>query len=139
MALLGAALLLAEEVGAVPDEERADALGALELVGRDREQVDVQGGHVDRQVRGGLDGVDVEEDAPVAVDPVGDLGDRLDRADLVVGEHHADQDRPVVDRRLELVGVDPAVAIDRQLDRLEAELLEVAQGVADGVVLDRAW
>ena len=70
-------------------------------------------------------------------DPGGDLGDRLDRADLVVGEHDRDQDRLVVERRLELVGVDPAVAVDRQLDDLEAELLEVAQGVADGVMLDR--
>ena len=35
------------------------------------------------------------------------------------------------------VGVDPAVAVDRQLDDLEAELLEVAERVADGVVLDR--
>ena len=35
------------------------------------------------------------------------------------------------------VRIDPPVAVDRQLDDLEAELLEVAQGVADGVVLDR--
>ena len=69
--------------------------------------------------------------------PCGDLGDRLDRADLVVGEHDRDQDRLVVECRLELVGIDPAVAVDRQLDDLEAELLEVAQRVADRVVLDR--
>ena len=67
----------------------------------------------------------------------GDLGDRLDRADLVVGEHDRDEDRLVVEGRLELVGVDAAVAVDRQLDDLEPELLEVAQGVADRVVLDR--
>ena len=67
----------------------------------------------------------------------GDLGDRLDRPDLVVREHDRDEDRLVGDRGLELVGIDPAVAVDRQLDDLEAELLEVAQRVADGVVLDR--
>ena len=38
--------------------------------------------------------------------------------------------------RIELVRVDPAVAVDRQLDDLEAEPLEVAQRVADSVVLD---
>ena len=33
-------------------------------------------------------------------------------------------------------GIHPSVAVDRQLDDLEPELLEVAQRVADGVVLD---
>ena len=70
-------------------------------------------------------------------DPRGDLVDRLDRADLVVGEHDRDEDRPVGERRLELVGVHPPVAVDRQLDDLEPELLEVAQRVADRVMLDR--
>ena len=42
-----------------------------------------------------------------------------------------------VERVLELVGIDPPIAIDRQLDDLEAELLEVAERVADGVMLDR--
>ncbi len=71
MALLCAALLLAEEMGPVPDVQCADPLGPLELVGGDREQVDPQGRDVDRQVGRGLDGVDVEQDAPMAVDPVG--------------------------------------------------------------------
>ena len=59
------------------------------------------------------------------------------RADLVVREHDRDEDRLVGDRGVELVRVDPAVAVDRQLDDLEAELLEVLERVADGVVLDR--
>jgi hypothetical protein len=65
-----------------------------------------------------------------------DLGDRLDRADFVVGEHHADQDRLGRNRRLDFVRVDAAVAIHRHLDDLEAELLEVPDRVTDGVVLD---
>ena len=69
--------------------------------------------------------------------PPRDLGDRLDRAHLVVGEHDRDEDGPVGELRLEGVRVDPAVAVDRQLDDLEPELLEVAQRVADRVVLDR--
>ncbi len=79
----------------------------------------------------------MDGDALARADARDDLGDRLDRADLVVGEHDRDQDRLVVERRLELVGVDPAVAVHRQLDDLEPELLEVAQRVADGVMLDR--
>ena len=70
-----------------------------------------------------------------AADRGRDLRDRLDRADLVVGEHDRDEDRPVVDRRVELAGIDPAVAVDRQLHDLEPELLQVAQRVADRVML----
>ena len=57
--------------------------------------------------------------------------------DLVVGEHDRDQDRAVGERGVELVGIDPSVAIDRQFDDLEAELLEVPQRVTDRVMLDR--
>ena len=137
MALLRAALLLGEDVRPVADVERADALGPLELVRAERDEVRAERLDVEVDVRRGLDRVDVEDDALARPDPGGDLGDRLDRADLVVGEHDRDQDRLVVERRLELVGIDPAVAVDRQLDDLEAELLEVAQRVADRVVLDR--
>ena len=70
--------------------------------------------------------------------PFRDLGDRLDRAHLVVGQHDADQDRLGRDGRVDLVGIDPAVAIDGQLHDLEPELLQVADRVADRVVLDRA-
>ena len=56
-----------------------------------------------------------------------DLGDRLDRADLVVGGHDRDQDRLVGDRRPDLVGVDPAVLVDRQVrDRREPFALQRA-------------
>ena len=85
----------------------------------------------------GLDRVDVEQDPLRPRTRSAIVGDRLDRPDLVVGEHHRHQDRPVGERRLELVRVDAAVAVDRQLHDLEAELLEVAERVPDGVVLDR--
>ena len=137
MAFLGAALLLGEDVGAVADVEGPDALRALELVGAQRHHVRPERLDVEIDVRRRLDRVDVEHDALVGADDGRDLGDRLDRADLVVGQHDRDQDRPVVDRAFELIRVDAAIAIDRQLDDLEAELLEVAEGVADGVVLDR--
>ena len=45
-----------------------------------------------RQLADGLDGVGVERDA-VLVRDGGELGHRLDRADLVVGPHHADHAR----------------------------------------------
>ena len=77
----------------------------------------------------------MQQDALARVDHLGDPGDRLDRAHLVVREHDRDEGRPVGQGRLEVVGVHAAVAVDRELDDLEAELLEIAQRVADGVVL----
>ena len=137
MPLLRPALLLREDVRPVSDVQRPDALRAFELVRPERDEIRAQRLDVEVDVRRRLDRVDVERDALARPDPRGDLRDRLDRADLVVGEHDRDEDRPVVERRLELVGIDPAVPVDRQLDDLEAELLEIAQRVPDGVMLDR--
>ena len=138
MALLAAALLLGQDVRAVPDVQRADALRSLELVRRDRQQVDAERLDVEVDPRRGLHRVDVEQDTAPCANPGDELGDRLDRPDLVVGEHERDEDRPIGDARASSwSGIDPAIAVDRQLDDLEAELLEVAQGVTDGVMLDR--
>ena len=90
LTLLRAAVELRQHVGPLPDEERADALRAAELVRGEADEVRLPGVHVDRRVRGELDGVDVELRGVPAHD-LPDLGDRLDRADLVVGGHHADE------------------------------------------------
>ena len=52
-------------------------------------------------------------------------------------EHHRTERRPVRDRALDVGGIDAPVPVDRHLDDLEAELLEVVERVADGMVLDR--
>ena len=64
----------------------------------------------------GLHGVGVHRDA-VLVGDRGELGDRLDGADLVVGPHHADQRdvvRVALERRAHASGVDPADGVDRR-------------------------
>jgi len=103
----------------------------------ERDQVGIECGQVEVHVRCRLDRVDMEHQTLARPHPGGDLGHRLDGPDLVVSEHDRDQDRLVVERRLELVRIHPPVAIDRQLDDLEPELLEVPQRMTDGVVLDR--
>ena len=137
MALLLAAVLLGQDVGPVLDVERADALGAFELVAADRDEVDAELAEPEIDIRGGLDRVDVEQDPLSRPNLIGDLGDRLERADLVVREHDRDKDRAVRQRRVELVRIDTPVSIHWQLDDLESELLEVAKGMADRVMLDR--
>lgn len=71
--------------------ERADALGGIDLVARDGEKIDPEL-IIDlrRDLADGLGGVGVQEHAALAGD-LRDLGDRLDRADLVVRVHDADQ------------------------------------------------
>ena len=70
-----------------------------------REQVDAELVDPGRDLADRLRGVAVQEDAGFARD-AGDLGDRLDRADLVVGVHHRDED-----------GVRPDGARRRRRDR----------------------
>ena len=64
-------------------EERADARRTAELVGRHGEQVEAQLVEGDGDLPCGLRGVDVQEHATLAA-RIGDLGDGLQRGDLVV-------------------------------------------------------
>ena len=76
------------------DPQRAGALRAVELVRRQRQQIDAERAHVDRNLAGRLHGVGVHQRA-VLVRDRGELGDRLNRADLVVRVHHRDERRVV--------------------------------------------
>ena len=67
------------------------------------DQVGVEGPDVEIDVRRALDGVDVDE-RPPAADPADgrdQVAQRLDRADLVVGELQRDQDGALVERGIE--------------------------------------
>ena len=82
------------EANVAADEEGADALGGVDLVAGEGEEVDVferaLGAEVEREPAYGLDGVGVEESAR-GVGDSGQRGDGLDDAGLVVGEHDADE------------------------------------------------
>ena len=71
-------------------QQRAGADRAAELVPGHGQRVDPGGGEVDRHAADGLHRVGVHRDA-VLVGDRGELGDRLHRADLVVGPHDADE------------------------------------------------
>ena len=74
---------------------------------------------------GGLDGVAVDDGAPVALfDGAADLGDRLERADFVVGGHDRDEDGVVADGRGDGCGVDEAFGVDGQDGDFEALVLQ---------------
>ena len=70
-ALVAAAVHLRGELHArilAPDVERADALGSVDLVAGERQQVDVVCDHVDRNFADRLRGVGVEQDAALLAD-----------------------------------------------------------------------
>ena len=139
--LLPAAGLLREEGGAAPQVEEAGALGPAELVRGEAEQVDIQGLDVEWELAGRLDGVGVEGDAAVQggaspADGLGDLGDGLQGAHLVVGEHDVDERGVRVHGVDDGAGADRAFGVDGNVGDLEAEALQIIAGVQGGVMLN---
>ena len=106
------------------------------------EEVGAGGREVDRQVADRLHGVGVERHAGLVGDG-GELGHRLDRADLVVGPHDADE-RDVVgvlrEDGAQVLDGDVAAPVGLEPGDLGALVVldEVLDAVEDGVVLDAA-
>ena len=91
--------------------------------------------HVDPCEGSGLNGVDVERHATRSTDGA-DLGNRLDRAYLVVGGHDADEHRPVGDGRLHGSGIDQPIRVNGQVRDLEAVALKQGTFLEHRLVLD---
>ena len=68
-----------------------------------RQKIDAELIYVGRNLADGLGGIGVKQDAVLMGDS-GAILDRLDRADLVVGMHDADEDRARRDRFAKVVG-----------------------------------
>ena len=94
--------------GVLADDQHAHARRAAPLVRARRQQRPAAG---DGHPPGRLRGVD-EQRHPGRPARLGDLGDRLERADLVVGGLQAGQRGVRAQRRGELLRVDPAGAVD---------------------------
>ena len=95
--------------------------------------VDVHLVDVDRNLANGLHGVGVEDDAAFAAH-LADFRDRLQDADFVVGGHDRDQDGLVVHGALQVVEIDQAILLHRQIGHAVAEFLEMLAGVEHGLV-----
>src|SRR6185369_3961293 len=88
--------------------QRADTFRSINLVGREREQVDVHRLDVQRQLAGALRGIDVKCDATLAADRA-DCCDVLHDTDLIIDVHERDQLRVRTQRGLHLLGPHDAV------------------------------
>ena len=107
--LLVAATQQRLEPEAAPDEQGAGPRGPAELVAADRQQVGAEAPEVDRHPPDGLRRIDVHEHASVAAGRH-HLGDRLDRAHLVVAPLQVDEGRVRTDRGEERTSGRPARA-----------------------------
>ncbi len=120
-----------------PDVEGADSLGRVELVPRDREEVHTEVVNPRRDLPGALRGVGVHEHAGRAGDG-SDLLDGLDRPDLVVGVHDADEDGARGDGAADGLGIDSSLAVHADDRDLRAQPLKELQRLQDGRMLDGA-
>ena len=118
------------------DVEQPNAFGAVELMRRDREQIDVERSHVDSQPAWSRDRVAVKENASAAGE-LGKVGDRLYGSDLVVRVHDRGQDGVRPERPLELRRIDATLAVDRHQTRFESVFTQALQSREDGTMLDR--
>ena len=135
LAFLLAAVHVRLQAGPLPDVEGADPLGAVKLVRREAEQIHVEITHGERHMPEGLDGIGVKTDAALTGD-LPDLGDGLQRADLIVGVHDAHEDRPARDRLRHILRIHETLGIHGEKCHLEALPFQEVAGLHHGVVLD---
>ncbi|OPZ14237.1 MAG: hypothetical protein BWZ10_01951 [candidate division BRC1 bacterium ADurb.BinA364] len=119
---------------AAADIQRPDALGPIHLVRRERDQVQIRPIDIEGDFARGLNGVGMKQRVFFAADAA-DFLDRLHDADFVVGVHCRNQNGPFVDRVAQLVQVDQAGFVHREIDDLEALAFEPFAGVEHGLVL----
>ena len=115
--------------------QRPDAFRAVELVRRHRQQIDAELPDVHRYLARALHGIGVKQ-RPVSMGDGGELGDRLDRADLVVGVHHRHEGRVVGHGLAQPVGRHDPARVERQEGRFPSALRQRLEGVEHGLVLD---
>ncbi len=122
---------------AVAHDEGTGPLGAPELVGRDRDQIERGGGCRDVEPGHCLHRVGVQHRCGArSRDERGDLVERLDRADLVVHEHHRHHDGVLVERVGQGAERHDAVVPDAHLGDAEALGSEPVRRCEHALVLE---
>src|SRR6516164_8760429 len=116
--------------------KRTNPLGAIKFVSGKRKQIDAELLHVNRYLADGLHGIRVKYGA-IFARQLPDLLERLKRSDLVIGEHHADQDGLRPDRPLHICRVDDSARSYRDVRALYAPPLQCPRRVKHRRMLDR--
>ncbi len=119
-----------------PHIQRAHAFRAIKLMRRNRREIDIVLNHIERHLADGLHRVGVEEHAALMAQRA-NLADGLQHANLVVGRHDRHQDGLVVHGALQVVEINAAVLLHRQIGDAESVLLQALATVEHGLVLGR--
>ena len=116
--------------------EHPDTLGAVELVTRDREQIDRQIPQRQGQLAHRLGGVDMQQDPGLPGD-LADSSDVVDGTQLIVDMHDAGQDRIRPQALRDGLGLNQPLGIGRHVGHLETAGFQPGTAVENGLVLDR--
>ncbi len=120
-----------------PDIQGADALGSVELVTGNRQEVDPELADIDGNLADRLGGVAVEKDAGPMRDRR-EFRNRLNCAYLVVGVHHRHEDGVGRDRLFQIGGVDHSIPVDGEECRAKTLGFQPMEHFDDRGVLDGA-
>ena len=116
--------------------QRADPLGSVNLVCRNRKKINIVLLDVHRDLADRLYAIHGENDA-VLLRELRDFRDRIDHADFIIRVHDRDQDRRGLDGLPHILRINTPIPLDRQIRHLKPVLLEVLASVQHGLVLDR--
>ena len=134
-ALLAAAKHDRRKPSFLPHVQGANTFGTMQLVCREREQINLQASDVERDFASGLHCVGVEQDS-MQLGQVGEFLDRLDRAHDVVCRHDRDQSDVRLRRAKQAVGTNQAIGINREERDLCSAAGEKLAGFENRSVLD---
>ena len=123
-------------LGHAPDEYRADALGAVDLVRGEAHEVDVHVADVDSLLSGALRRVGMEEDAVLMADRCKGL-EILHSPDLVVHVHDAHKEGVRPDGLLHILRIEDAGGSRIEPCDLEALALQEVSSIKYRLVLER--
>src|SRR5262249_55023242 len=113
----------------------ADALGAIYFVCGERKEIDAKHIYIDRDFAGGLYCVCVEANISFSGDSP-DFSERLNRAELVVGVHDADQNGLRANCGANGGRIHKTTAVHRKIGNGDALLFESLTGVENRFVFD---
>src|SRR5262249_20015406 len=115
------------------DVQPSNALRTVDLVSRERSQIDIQFADVEWNLTDRLRRVGVEKHA-LFFGNFPDFGYRLDNADFIVRHHYSYKDCLIGDCVFDVVGSDHSVTANRKIRYFESSLLELLAAIQDGFV-----
>ena len=118
------------------DIERADALGAVQLMSGEGKKVDVHSLNINCYMTDGLYRIGMEQNAFFTADSP-DLLYGHYGADLVVGKHYADEDGIASDSIADLFSFYHAVFVNGEISDFKTMLLKIFAGMKYRMMLDR--